>query len=450
MLKHLRRRAVETEDWLRYHPFIRGLYSQYQLWCGRGPTRREGPQALAHTIQMRCAAARLTTNPMVEARIQADLHQLTPRLAGQTLDWSEFVPDFQNRYVPKAAILKPYLGPREKGVLFIAFENQWVKVLGVPDVRALADRYTLVLSPSSSPHNLVNYAFPVLYPDPVFTLISNPHDLEVLPRISPKLMVVPLYASSWVNPELFVPLPRSARTYDLIMVANFAKFKRHQTLFAALRDMPRDLRLLLIGQDQDGRTAETIRELACCYGVAERFELRSNQTNAEVARAFCQARASVVLSRREGSCVAVAESLFADTPAALLQGAEIGSRVFLNEQTGRLLREDNLAEQLTAFVAEADQYRPRTWAMAHISCWRSSRILNEWLRRYALAAGQQWTQDIAPLQRNPDPRLARPQDRQRLAAERAEVRARFGLELGPDVPTQEQRAPTGSILVVRK
>jgi glycosyltransferase involved in cell wall biosynthesis len=431
MLTLLQRHALETEDWLRYHPFVRGVLSQFQLWVG-GIAATNNPQALARVIRRHCTAARLAAHTAVEEHIQADIALLVSRLAGRAIDWPEFVPAFHDRHVPKAALLKPYVGPREKGVLFIAFEDQWVKLLSLPNVRAFADRYSLVLAPSSSPHNLVNYVFPALYPDPVFTLISNPRDLQVLPRVSDKLMVVPLYASSWVNPELFAPLPRHQRPYDLIMVASFGKVKRHQALFAALRAMPRALRLLLIGQDQDGRTAATIRALARGYGVADRFELRSNQSYAEVAQAFCQARASVVLSRREGSCVVVAESLFADTPAAVLRGAELGSRVFINDQTGRFLRDDDLAGQLTEFVTEGERYRPRAWAEQHISCFRSSRILNDVLKRHALAAGQQWTQDIAPVQRTPNPRLARAEDRCRLAAERQDVRDRFGLEMGMD------------------
>jgi hypothetical protein len=432
MLTLIRRQALETEDWLRYHPQVRCLLSRYQLWRSRRSANE--PQALAHAIVRRCAAARLATDEAVEARIQADIVPFVEQLADRPVDWAEFVPHFHSLQLAKAALLKPYLGPGEKGVVFISFENQWVKLLQLKDLAGFARQYTLVLAPSGSPHNLISYAFPALYPEPVFTLISNPRDPVVLARVSPKLVVVPLYASSWVNPELFAPLPRGRRRYDLIMVANFAKFKRHQALFAALRAMPRAMRLLLIGQDQDGRTAATIRELARWYGVADRFELRSNQSYAEVTQAFCQARASVVLSRREGSCVAVAESLFADTPAALLEGAEIGSRVFLNEQTGCFLHHETLAPELTEFIAAADRYQPRAWAEQHVSCWQSSRFLNDLLRQHALAAGQQWTQDIAALQWCPDPRLARPEDRLRLREEREDIRTRFGLEIGPDVP----------------
>jgi glycosyltransferase involved in cell wall biosynthesis len=252
----------------------------------------------------------------------------------------------------------------------------------------------------------------------------------VLPGVSKKLIVVPLYASHWVNPELYQPLPRADRHYDLIMVASWGKVKRHQVLFSALRSMPRELRVLLVGQDQEGRTADTIRELAGWYGVADRFTILSNQPHREVTKLLCQARASVVLSKREGSCVVVAESLFADTPVALLQDAVIGSRVYLNDETGRFLDERHLARDLTEFIRNADRYEPRRWAEQNITCWRSSQTLNDFLKRHALKQGQAWTQDIAALQWSPDPRLARNEDRPLIAAEREEIVRRFGLEIG--------------------
>jgi glycosyltransferase involved in cell wall biosynthesis len=215
------------------------------------------------------------------------------------------------------------------------------------------------------------------------------------------------------------------------MVASWGKVKRHQALFSALRTMPRELRILLVGQDQEGRTAETIRALARWYGVQDRFTILSNQPYREVTKLFCQARASVVLSKREGSCVVVAESMFADTPVAILRGAELGSRVYINDETGRFLDEQSLARDLTAFVQNADRYQPRAWAERNISCYRSTQILSDALKQHALANGQSWTLDLAPLQWAPDPDLGRVEDRIRLAAERELIRARFGLEIGP-------------------
>jgi glycosyltransferase involved in cell wall biosynthesis len=254
--------------------------------------------------------------------------------------------------------------------------------------------------------------------------------VDVFPRMSPNLVVTPLYASSWVNPDLFQPIPKAERKWDLLMVANFAKFKRHHAFFGALRSMPKDLRVLLIGQDQDGRTAATIHDVARWYGVEDRFTLLSRQPYVEMAKHFCSARSSVVLSKREGSCVAIAESLFADAPAAMLADAGIGSRAFINEQTGRFLDERHLARDLTEFVRDADRYRPRAWADANISCYRSTQMLNELLKEKALALGQEWTQDILPMQWAPDPKLVRSEDRARLEGERADIISRYGLEIG--------------------
>ncbi|HZZ77496.1 MAG TPA: glycosyltransferase [Gemmataceae bacterium] len=427
----LKRLKLEFEDWMRYDPRIRRTLARYQAWRTRDPDPGD-TQAVARTIVKLCAAARLAEDVDLERRIQDRIVTLVGQLDASRIDWTEFASDYADPRLYKAAVLKPYVGPREKGVLFISFETLWIRLLRPANYRELAERYTIVVQPSSSPpHVIFNYAFPALFPGPVFTLISNPNDLAVFPRMSPNLVTVPLYASSWVNPELFQLVPKAERTWDLLMVANFAKFKRHFALFAALRSLPMETRILLIGQNQDGRDADTIRETARWYGVADRFTLLSNQPYPEVTRAFCQTRASVVLSKREGSCVAIVESMFADAPAAMLRNAGIGSRAFINEQTGRFLDEASLARDLAEFVRDADRYSPRGWAEQNISCWRSSQILNDLLKAKALELGHDWTRDIAPMQWSPDPVLARSEDRPWAAAERADVLQRFGLEIGP-------------------
>jgi len=429
MLAFLKRQRVEIEDWLRYHSFIRRAISRIKLLSNRG-ARANDSQGIARSIARLCSAARLADG-VLEAKIQQQIVEQVRRLDSHRLDWDEFVPHFRDGQLHKAAILKPFINAQERGVLFISFEREWVKLLSLENLQEFAHRYTIVVAPSSSPHNLVNYAFPAAYPEPIFTLISNPHDLDVLPYVSPRLKVLPLYASNWVNPEWYQPVPKAEREYDLIMVASWGKVKRHHVLFSALRSMPRGMRILLVGQDQEGRSAETIRALASWYGVQDRITILSNQPYREVTKWFCQARASVVLSKREGSCVVVTESMFADTPVAILRDAELGSRVFINDETGRFLDEATLARDLTDFVLNADLYQSRAWAERNISCFRSTHTLNDALKQAALASGQTWTQDIAPLHWAPDPGLALPADRVRLAAERDEIIQRFGLEIGP-------------------
>jgi len=424
MFSYCKRRFLEIEDWLRYHPRARSWLCHWKSWRGG-------------SVADLCAAARLADDPEVERELQQQIVGAVEQIDIKAVDWTEFVPDFRDGQIHKAAILKPYIAPHERGVVFISFESQWAKLLAMRDVREFADRYTVVISPSSSPHNFINYVFPRAWPAPIFTLISNAHDLNVLPHVSDRFVVVPLYASHWVNPDLYEPTPRSARQYDLIMVASWSKVKRHHVLFSALRSMPKDLRVLLVGQDQDDRTADTIRELASWHGVEDRLTILTNQPYREIPKLFGQARASVVFSKREGSCVVVAESLFADTPAALLNDAVIGSRVFLNEQTGRLLDEGELARDLTALIRDADSFQARGWAEANISCYQSTQVLNDILRSHAVSQGSTWTVDLVPQQWSPDPMLARAEDRRQLANERQTVLKQFGLEIGPPTATTQ-------------
>jgi glycosyltransferase involved in cell wall biosynthesis len=423
----MKRLARETEDRLRYHSALRRVLGRWQAWNDAWRTPADA-HAVVRSIHRLCSAARLLSDPAAIQEVQRRIHERLDGMDAGLIDWGQLVPGFGDGRIAKAVILKPYLGQREKGVLYVSFENQWIKLLSARNRSDLAERYDVLLSPSASPHNLINYAFAHLWPAPLYTLISNPGDVDVLPGVSPRFRIVELYASCWVNPAWFAPPPRSERPFDLIMVANFGKVKRHHVLFRALRALPASTRVLLVGQDQDGRTAQTILDEARWYGVADRCTLRSNQSHGQTLEALCQSRASVVLSRREGACVAVTESMFADTPVALLEGAEIGSRVFINEHTGRFLRESHLEVDLAAFLTSADRYAPRAWAEPRLSCFASTAALNTRLREWALADGRAWTRDLAALQWHPDPELVEPSDD--LSAERASFRERYGLEIG--------------------
>jgi glycosyltransferase involved in cell wall biosynthesis len=433
MVSLLKRSVIEAEDWLRYHPTVRGLLGRYKWWRDAAPPPQDH-QARARSVRDLCAAARLVRSPSALRQIHDRIRERVAALDPGQVDWSEFHPVGTVPWMPHSAVLKPCLGPREPGVLFSVFEFEWLKLLRHCDLREFARRYTLVLAPSSSPYNLVNYVFPAAYKAPLFSLINHAEDLEIIPRIGPNYRMVPLYTSHWVNPALYHPQPRAERDIDLIMVAAFGKVKRHHALFRAIRKMPRSLRILLIGQNQEGRTADTIRAEARHYGVEDRFELLSNAPHEQVIEALGRARVSVLLSRREGSAVVVAESLFADTPTALLHDAYNGSRAFINEHTGRFLYDRALDAQLMNFLDGAERFSARRWAEENISCHRSSAQLNEILRRHALAAEQEWTRDIAPLCWRPYPRLVDPEDERRLEGERRSLRERFGLIVSPDRP----------------
>jgi hypothetical protein len=428
MVPLLKRSVIEAEDWLRYHPVVRDVVGRYKWWRD-SVSRPRDHQALARSINNLCAAARLTRDGPALRRIHERILERVRELDPHRVDWTEFVWNANDPSTGRGVILKPWVGPRERGVFYIGFEVEWLKLLCHCDLKAFSQRYTLIVAPSSSPYNIVNYVLPNAYPTSLFSLINHAEDMEIVGGISPNYRMVPLYTSHWVDPTPYRPRPRGERDVDLIMVAAFGKVKRHHTLFRAIRKMPPSLRILLIGQDQEGRTADTIRAEARSYGVEGRFTVMSNATHAQVIEALGRSRVSVLLSRREGSAVVVSESLFADTPTALLHDAYNGSRAFINERTGRFLHDRDLAGQLMDFLSHAEDYTPRKWAEANISCFRSTERLNAILKRHALAEGQEWTRDIAPLCWRPDPRLVHAEDERAVEPERRHLHERFGLIL---------------------
>jgi glycosyltransferase involved in cell wall biosynthesis len=428
----IKRLKIRSQDRLRYSRLARAAFARSRLLADRVTrARADDPQSVARAIVRLCAAARSGSDGPLLERIEARIRRRLETLDLQSLDWSQFVPGIRDPRISKAAIIKPWVSPREKGVVFVSFEDQWARLLCARDLEAFARRYDLVVAPTwCPPHSLVNVAFPAAYPGdaPIFTLISNVKDLEIFPRLSPRYAVVPLFASSWVNPDFYAPRPRDQRDIDIVMIANFGKYKRHHALFRALAHMPKTVRVMLIGQPQDGRNGDSILAEAALFGVADRVTAKSSVTNEFLADAFCRAKISLIMSRREGSCVAVTESMFADTPVGLLHDAEVGSKAFINDATGRLLDERRLAKDLAAFLDAAPTYSPRQWAVENISCRQSSQTLNGHLRKHALAAGQDWTTDISPLYWRPDPQVLEPTPD--LANEFHHAREHLGLEIG--------------------
>jgi hypothetical protein len=426
----LKRLKIKAEDVLRYNPAVRNLLASGILLKTSGKQAADSDQA-ARNVYKLCQAARLAATDSMMLKAEAAIARQLPAIDPERVPWAEFLPDFGQDRINKAIVLKRYVSEREKGVVFVSFDNQMARLAKARDLREFAERYTLVLSPSwSPPHSIPAYLFPRLYPDPIFCLISNRRDLDIFPRISDKYKMVPLYASNWVDPREFSPIALAEKNIDIFMLANFAKYKRHHALFEALRGLSDNYRIVLVGQRDSGRTKDTLFNEAGAFGVRDRFEIRENVSDGELRDIFVHAKTSLILSQREGSCVAVVESMFANTPVGVYEDAEVGSRGFVNEHTGRLLRHNDLAAQLKDFVEASAQYEPRKWVMENgIGCVASSRTLNQALKQDALANGGEWTEDIATLRWRPNPGYYDPADAERLCACYGEIESRCGITI---------------------
>jgi glycosyltransferase involved in cell wall biosynthesis len=346
--------------------------------------------------------------------------------------WGRYYADFdiaQPELTTSLLLKEP--GPSgEKGVLYVAFEYNWMRLLAHYDARALLSEYFLIGATSWSPTDFASFAsFAGLSADPLWPGISNYADIAAYEMFQPVVRPLPLLASDWVNPEFYRPKPHHERDVDILMVANFSRFKRHWLLFKALREMPRSLRVTLVGIPAPGRSADDIREEARAFGVRQDLEILSNVNIDVVTDYQCRAKVAALFSKREGSCVATAEAMFADTPVAMMRDAHVGSKAYINSQTGVLLSESTVARGLAEFLEASSSFTPRSWAMQHITCQRSSARLNSILADYSTEAGLPWTRDITPLCWRYVPTYLDPDDEERMSDGVARLRADHGVVL---------------------
>ena len=296
-------------------------------------------------------------------RLEAKIRETTARWSPINFDWDRFFPRSRSNSVRKSIILKRPQPSGEKGVLFVAFEDEWLRLFRNANLPQLARDYDLIISPTwSPPHDLPFLIATAMWPSTLFTILSNHDDIPAFERLARNVRPIPLLASNWVHPEMFAPRGDPTKKYDIVMLANFAKYKRHFALFRALRSMDRKTKVLLLGRGWEGRTRDTIEEEARLFGVLDRVTIQEGLGDAEMIEALQSAKVSVIMSMREGSCVAVAESLFANVPVGLIEGANIGSRIFINNRTGCFLRPGRLAKDLTSFVERYRTYEPLKWA----------------------------------------------------------------------------------------
>jgi hypothetical protein len=113
----------------------------------------------------------------------------------------------------------------------------------------------------------------------------------------------------------------------------------------------------------------------------------------------------------------------------MMEEAHVGSKAYINDRTGILMRRRGLASQLQKFLEESERYSARSWAIEHISCLKTSEHLNDTLRAHSLRTRRPWTVDIVPMCWRYVPSYVRPEDKTRLQPAVEELRRNHGVVL---------------------
>jgi glycosyltransferase involved in cell wall biosynthesis len=337
--------------------------------------------------------------------------------------WLRKHPQLTRSVVPKAP------GPNgEKGVILSYFEYNWLRLMeNGAAFRELCRDFNLVLSTSWSPtdYHLLAQAAALAPDSTIFVQACNYDEIAKIECFHPRLRCLATLPCDWLHPGFFAPLPDAERDIDLLVVSNWAPFKRHWALFNALRELPASLRVVCIGQPDDGHTLDDIRQLQRRLGAPQQIEFLQSIPIENVTALQCRARVAVIASLWEGCCVAAAEALMAGAALAMCRDAHVGPRVYIDGDTGSALSRQPLAREIAAALERSSRQQPRAFAERRLSHIESGRKLNELLRAHETAAGRPWTQDLAPICWRPYPKIVGKPDEERLAPCYAELHRRF-------------------------
>ncbi len=302
----------------------------------------------------------------------------------------------EGQTLERTIILKQPGPDGELGYVLIQFESELAKLAQSPHLKAMQRQYDILFLATWHPfYSPPLYAFAARADRKLLLLPSSLRDYELCRATHRDLVALPFQSASWVHPDQYRAPVR--KDIDIIMVANFSPYKRHWRLFQALRDLPKDLRVVLVGVPLSGRTREHLLAEARLFGTDDRLEIYESPSDATVADLLARSRIFLGLSAREGSFIAVTEALFSNTPVGVYRDAVIGSKDNVNPETGVLFDPRKpLAGQILEFLEKAETLKPGEWARTHISSVVNSAKLNGLLRDLARSEGRPWTRDIEP------------------------------------------------------
>ncbi len=426
----LQRLRLRAEDEARHSRALRELASSALCWSSKSPDKLTRAYELSENFSHHRA---------ISARLQA---MGAFEDAGYWLEKVRHSPRYQSSFKQKmtlgrSVVLKAPGPGGEKGLLLMTFEYNWARLMLGLDAsgrRWIDEHFNLVLSTSWSPTDYAVLALMLACTrDQLFVQACNHAERDAIEAFHPRLTSLRTMPCDWLDPEGFLPKPAAERTIDLLMVANWGKFKRHWEFFEVLTQLPSGLNVVFIGQKCDGRSKEDMMRMAQDYGVKQNIVFYESLPISEVARLQSDAKVSVIMTRREGCCVAAVESMMAGAALAMRADAHVGPLAHINEQTGARLRPGHLAEDLTRLLKDVSTMNPRDWCLNHACNTRSRLLLEEQLSAHELSSGRPWTRGIMLPKWRPHPTFALAEEQQALKPVYEELSSRFPAVFSPSL-----------------
>jgi len=300
----------------------------------------------------------------------------------------------------------------EKGVLMIHFTESIAKFAAIYDLNRIANYYRIVLEPSWWGYQHSNFLFFMDLPTDIIIEAPYEPDYDFIQRINCNFFPIRIGAGDWVDPICFPDGKSQLKKYDIVMVGNWSRIKRHAVLFQAVDRMrsKNEIKIALIGYASHGRNKYDILNEAQEYGLRGNIQIFENIAPAQVAKVLRESKINVLLSIGEGANRGIYEGLFSGNVIILYRKNKGVNRSIINTKTGYLSDDQELAEVLQDAIAGYAGFDTGKWARKNTGYLISTRNLNSFIRGLALGNNEPWTRDIAPKMNKPNNIYARNND----------------------------------------
>lgn len=290
----------------------------------------------------------------------------------------------------------------EKGTLIIKYSYYFPLFIRLYDIKKVSDKFHIILEPSWAGYCDLNILSYLQFDFPVFVQAYEQRDKQFLSELNANIVPMDVGPSWFINHQNFQsPSVDSNRDIDIIMVAAWAKYKRHSQFFEAIKPLlarKPDLKICLIGYPVD-ETKAYIESVVDAAGFSDNVIIEEWITPEEVAAYQRRAKVNVLWSKFEGNNRAIIEGMFSDTPVIMREGHNYGEHYdFINEETGSFALEDTLCEKIERIIIDNGvSFSPRRYVMENRNCIAATKIMGQSIASWEnqFANNQAWRSDLA-------------------------------------------------------
>jgi len=406
---------TRVREWLLFDAPLIGLFGSWLgLATAWGLAKLARPyQAVLLLTAIHRSRRSLVMKRLIERAIptlrrsETWLPNVSPALYDEHLRRVSMTPTFRRladdplRILGKRILVLKSPREHERGAILVDYIYAFPLFARLFEIERIAESYWLILEPSWVGACNLDLLCYTRYSFPVFVETTEPEERGFIQRLASNLVPVEVGGNWWVDHRMVRPLPGVVKDADVVMVAAWSSYKRHDRFFAGLKALKRrgrTLKVLLLGYaaaDSD-LTLEDIRNLADFHGVTSMLEIHDGVAPEDVNAHLNRAKVCVLWSRREGYNRAIIEAMLADVPVILRRGHNYGHPYpYINPSTGCFADEKDLPVKLWDMVTHHERYKPRAWVLENMSSQRAAAVLSGVLKATALAGGENWTEDLA-------------------------------------------------------